>query len=81
MREDNEEREIVNIQNRPRAHAAMVLWPLLRAMQNADNFNDILADAVDGQEGQARKHQFACIRPPPQTATVGKPRQGTHAFI
>jgi hypothetical protein len=50
-------------------------------MQNADDFNDILADAVDGQKGKTRKYQFAGVRLAARTALVGKPREQAHFFI
>ena len=50
-------------------------------MQNTDDFNDILANAVDGQKRQARKHQFAGVQLAARTATVGKLREGTYALL
>ena len=43
------------------ALSTLRLWPVPCAMQNADDFNDILADAVDGQKGKIRKYQFAGV--------------------
>jgi len=59
----------------------LLLRPLLCAVQNAVDFNDILADAVNSQKGQGRKHQFAGVQLAARTAAVGKLREGTYASI
>jgi len=50
-------------------------------MQNAVDLNDILADAVDSQKGQARKHQFAGVQLAARTAAVRKLCEGTYASV
>jgi len=59
----------------------LLLRPDLCAMQNAVDFNDILADAVDSQKGQARKYQFAGVQLAARTAAVRKLREGTYALV
>jgi len=53
----------------------------LRAMQNAVDFDHILADTVDGEKRKARKHQFARAHLASGPATVRKLGQGSDAFV
>jgi hypothetical protein len=59
----------------------MALRPVLCAVQDAEDFNDIPADAVNSQEGEGRQNQFAGVLPAAWAATMGIPRQGSHAFV
>src|SRR5205085_12043569 len=47
------------------------LWPLLCLMDDADDFDDLLPDAVGNGEGRARDHKLAGVDHP-----AGAPLQG-----
>jgi hypothetical protein len=61
-----------------RAHSHP-LRPLLCAMQDAVDFNDLSADSVYDQKRQAWKYQFAGAHLVTRTTTVGKLREGANA--
>jgi hypothetical protein len=57
------------------------LSPVLCTVQNADDLNDIFADAVDGQEGQVWKYQLSGVPLAAWAPAVGKLPEGIYALI
>ena len=50
-------------------------------MQNADDFNDLIADSVNGEKGQVGEYQFAGVRLAAWTAAARELRQGCYALV
>jgi hypothetical protein len=50
-------------------------------MQDAVDFEDVLADPIQSQEGQAGEHDLSGIRLTAGTATVWKLREGAYTFV
>ena len=59
----------------------VTLRPLLCAMQDAVDFNDLCADSVYGQKRQTWKYQFASIHLAARTTTVRELREGANALV
>ena len=57
------------------------LRPSLRAVKNAIDFDDIVADAINRQKGKSRKNKFAGAWVAARSATAWKLAEGAESLV